>query len=189
MTTPEAVDPIPAADAPHAYVAVERKFSANADRPEWDWNAVVIPEWDHENLEFRRSQGDHLIPIGPDGDTGTRAITAPGPSFVQFTETNDHEGETWTFWLQRDGNEEALNWLSDFLTAVNAEVLDPEYQLFLDKVIPEEHVDVLTKWGGENYMPLHNKVVGRMVIADFFAPDDLYKGDITKLFEAAHDGE
>lgn len=28
--------------------------------------------------------------------------------FMRFTETNDHEGETWTFWLQIAGNREAL---------------------------------------------------------------------------------
>ena len=110
-------------------------------------------------------------------------------TFIRYTEHNDHEGENWTFWLQRDGNEEALTWLSEFLTKINAEELDPAYELFLDEVIPEEHVDVLTKWGGQAYLPLHNKVVGRMVIPDFFAPDDLYKGDITKLFEVTPDGE
>src|SRR5690606_26656120 len=75
MTTPEPVDPIPADDAPHAYVAVKRTHSLHADRPEWDHTAVVIPEWDHEELAYRRRLGEDLIPIGPDGDTGTRAIT------------------------------------------------------------------------------------------------------------------
>lgn len=81
MTTPEPVDPIPAAGAPHAYVLVERTHSPNADRPEWDRSAVVIPEWEREELAHWRDYHDKyaLIPIGPDGDTGTRAITEPGP--------------------------------------------------------------------------------------------------------------
>lgn len=69
--------PMPAEGQPYAFVAVERTHSVHADRPEWDREAVVIPEWDREMLEYRRSQGDTLLPIGPDGDTGTRAIVEP----------------------------------------------------------------------------------------------------------------
>lgn len=128
-------------------------------------------------------------PRSADGDTGTRAIAEPGKTFVRYTEHNDHEGETWTFWLQRDGNENALRWLADFLADVNAEDLDPEHELFLDDVIPEEHVDVLAKWGGEAYMPLHNKVIGTMSIPEKFSPGDLYKGDVAELFAVVSDGE
>lgn len=109
--------------------------------------------------------------------------------FMRYTETNDHEGETWTFWLQVDGNEEPLRWLADFLTVINAETLDPEYELFVDDVVPEEHVDVLVKWGGQEYMPLHNKVIGPMSIPNRFAPDDLYKGRVESLFAVVPDGE
>ncbi|MFC4373344.1 hypothetical protein ACFO5K_04445 [Nocardia halotolerans] len=72
-------DPIPADDQPHAYVLVERTHSPHADRPEWDRGAIVIPEWDHDELAHWRDYHDKyaLIPIGPDGDTGTRAITEP----------------------------------------------------------------------------------------------------------------
>ncbi|MGS2805360.1 hypothetical protein [Nocardia sp. MW-W600-9] len=72
--------PIPADDAPHAWVAVQRYHSVHADRPEWAAQAVVVPEWDHDSLAAFRRQGRHLLPIGPNGDTGTRAIT---------TETSD----------------------------------------------------------------------------------------------------
>lgn len=73
--------PMPAEGAAYAYVAVERTFSPYADRPEWDFKAVVIPEWNHKELEYWRNQDGHtLIPIGPDGDTGTRAITEPEPT-------------------------------------------------------------------------------------------------------------
>lgn len=72
-------DPIPAEGAPHAWVVVARTFSANADRPEWLRDAIVIPEWDHKELEYwrRDRKGFAVLPIGPDGDTGTRAIVEP----------------------------------------------------------------------------------------------------------------
>lgn len=73
---PNHVDPLPAEGAPHAYAAVWRLNSPRADRPEWDErNALVVPEWDRERLDRLRALGYHLIPIGPDGDTGTRAIS------------------------------------------------------------------------------------------------------------------
>ncbi len=125
----------------------------------------------------------------PDGDTGTRAIVQPGKTFVRYTETNDSEGETWTFWLQRDGNEKPLRWLADFLANVNAEDLDPEHELFLDDVLPEDHVDVLARWGGEAYMPLHSKVIGTMSIPEKFSPGDLYKGDVAELFTVVSDDD
>lgn len=77
MTTPEPVDPIPADDQPHAYVAVKRTHSPYADRPEWARGAFTVPVHDSEEIEHWRRQGYTLIPIGPDGDTGTRAITTP----------------------------------------------------------------------------------------------------------------
>lgn len=72
----DAGDPLPAPGSAHAYVAVQRTFSSHADRPEWGRDAIVIPEWDHKELEYwrRDRKGFALLPIGPDGDTGTRAI-------------------------------------------------------------------------------------------------------------------
>jgi hypothetical protein len=71
------VDPIPADDQPHAYVVVQRTHSVNADRPEWAAAAYVISEHDHDEIAFARARGRTLLPIGPDGDTGTRAIVEP----------------------------------------------------------------------------------------------------------------
>lgn len=73
---PNHVDPLPAEGAPHAYAAVWRLNSPHADRPEWDQRkCLVVPEWDREHLDHLRSLGYALLPIGPDGDTGTRAIS------------------------------------------------------------------------------------------------------------------
>lgn len=164
---------------------------AAADRAARDlanaWEAGdSLGEWIHQWRE-ELSQG---IPLRLHGfaDFNTN-IEEPTRQFVRYTERNDHEGETWTFWLQSDGNEKPLRWLADFLTDVNAEELDPEHELFLDDVLPEDHVDVLARWGGEAYMPLHNKVIGTMTIPEKFAPGDLYKGDVAELFAVVSDGE
>lgn len=81
--------PMPAEGAPHAYVAVQRTHSVNADRPEWNDDATVIPAWDTERIEEHRRHAQHhdctLLPIGPDGDTGTRAITEPAPPALELT--------------------------------------------------------------------------------------------------------
>jgi hypothetical protein len=81
--------PMPAEGAPHAYVAVQRTHSVNADRPEWNDDATVIPAWDTERIEEHRRHAQHhdctLLPIGPDGDTGTRAIVEPR-GFVELVD-------------------------------------------------------------------------------------------------------
>lgn len=66
--------PLPTPGAPHAYIAVRRTHSPHADRPEWHHRAKVIPAWDADDLAYARRCGDTLLPIGPDGDAGTRAI-------------------------------------------------------------------------------------------------------------------
>ncbi|MFD4457673.1 hypothetical protein [Nocardia sp. NPDC058480] len=80
-------DPIPAEGAPHAWVALKRYHSPNADRPEWLFGAAVVPAHDAEDLAYYRKQGYELLPIGPDGDTGTRAIAEPRKitDFAEFT--------------------------------------------------------------------------------------------------------
>lgn len=69
--------PLPAPGEPHAYVAVRRTHSPHADRPEWSHRAYVIPAWDDEEIDNAMRCADTLLPIGPDGDTGTRWVTEP----------------------------------------------------------------------------------------------------------------
>lgn len=70
--------PIPAEGAPHAYVAIRRTHSVNADRPEWETDPHLIPAHEVDELIYWNTQPDvSLLPIGPDGDTGTRAIGEP----------------------------------------------------------------------------------------------------------------
>lgn len=104
-------------------------------------------------------------------------------SFTPLEEHNDHEGETWTFWLQRDGNEDSLQALSEALSAGNAYW----YAMNLDVAISEHDVDVLCEYGGQGYMDYHNKVLGKLEIPDGVSDDEfetLYKGGVRGLFVA-----
>lgn len=96
-------------------------------------------------------------------------------TYVKFTENNDHEGETWTFWLQLDGNEERLAELAERLGQD-----DEEYQLDLSTQLSDSEAQVLAEHGGTGYMAYHHKVAGRMSPPDSI--DDLYKGGIRDLF-------
>lgn len=110
--------------------------------------------------------------------------------FVKFTEINEHEGETWTFWLQRDGNEAALAQLADALDEFGGD----EYHL-ADTALREDVVDVLVEHGGVGYRPLHTKVTGHLEVpTNLLAVDEdsgdvlqdgLYKGGVQRLFRNA----
>lgn len=77
--------------------------------------------------------------------------------FVKLTEINDHEGESWHFWLQLDGNEEQLKLLANDIDAFD------EYGEFLElnmTPVDESEVDILVKHTNQGYMNYQNKVVG-----------------------------
>jgi len=114
--------------------------------------------------------------------------------FVRFNETNDNEGETWTFWLQANGNEDQLDKLWNLLidAAKNPDDEDEEDEDFAydlsdrrEVTLSEYDVDVRVKHAaGEGYMAAHHKVVGKFTCPDSLGDgaDDLYKGKIRKLF-------
>lgn len=106
--------------------------------------------------------------------------------FVRFVETNDHEGETWNFWLQMNGNEEALDGLVGYLEDHED---DEDVFVLADDELSDSEVDLLVRFASGDYMPSHSKVVGRLVLPDGFegkTPNDLfYKGGITDFFTAA----
>src|SRR5690606_10442737 len=108
--------------------------------------------------------------------------------FVPFREVNDFEGETWTFWLQLDGNEEELRKLFALLERESDRAgVDIPYTLVLDDWETEEDVDVLVGFAEdtlEGYAPAHQKVTGRFTCPDSIGEygDDLYKGRIVEFF-------
>jgi hypothetical protein len=104
--------------------------------------------------------------------------------FTLFRENNDWEGEDWSFWLQRDGNEAALRALSIAIDALDD--AERSYKLELSEALTEAEVDLLCRYAGEGYYASHNKVTGRLVLPEplvISGEDDvLYKGGIRDLF-------
>lgn len=117
-------------------------------------------------------------------------------TFRRFVETNDHEGETWNFWLQVDGNKNTLDLLGDQLGKLQ-KLIDWPFVLTAEQ-LEEREVDLLIRFGESGYMNQHNKVNGACWLPAVFATTDftslvygevtdevtdlLYKGGIQKLF-------
>lgn len=111
--------------------------------------------------------------------------------FVEFFEDNEHEGETWRFWLQLDGNLAELRRLERAIIEVSsAHSYGCDYELDLDTPVSEHDVDVLVSRSRRGYMKYETKVVGRLKLPDDlvqqsdYGPtlDSLYKGEIVKYF-------
>lgn len=68
-------EPVAAQATPHAYIAVKRYFSPNADGPEWEWDAAVIPAGEHSawEREDHQKRGYELLPI-VGTENGTRFV-------------------------------------------------------------------------------------------------------------------
>lgn len=95
-------------------------------------------------------------------------------TFVRFVETNEHEAETWAWWLQLDGNKAQLDRLARLLreaAATSPYFDDFAWSLYLDDVEPEPIVDKLVQYADLGYYAAHNKVTGV-----FSCPDELGKG-------------
>lgn len=103
-----------------------------------------------------------------------------GMQFIALTEANEHEGETWRYWLQLTGNEDAIEQLRAAIAGANEEEtydLDP-----VDLAVPESEVDVLVKHSMCGYTTLENKVAGVLTLPDDFDTDVLYKGGVGSLY-------
>ncbi len=120
-------------------------------------------------------------------------------NFVKFTEHNDNEGESWNFWLQLDGNEDALARLKSIVDLQNDAGYDEEYTLDMTSV-PENEVDILVKHSDSGYMNYENKSVGKLTVPAFddklfeyqdeidqavfdWTGDNLYKGRVMEMFK------
>jgi len=79
-------------------------------------------------------------------------------NFQILIEENDWEGETWKFYIQVDGNEEAMEELSD--------IVSTHSEITLGDIIPESEVDILVKHSDSGYMAYHNKVTGVLSFPD-----------------------
>lgn len=114
-------------------------------------------------------------------------------TYRRFIETNEHEGETWNFWLQVDGNMTALAMLGDHLDGLYEDFQEWDECPFVleDDHLDGHEVDLLVRYGDEGYMNQHNKVDGSLTLPKDFSEANfetvtkyLYKGGIRKFFTA-----
>lgn len=109
--------------------------------------------------------------------------------FVRFIEHNEWEGETWTLWLQVNGNETALNELHAIVDQLAPEDPDEDREFDLDMATsePEFVVDKLVEYGGHGYGADHSKVVGALRLPPNVGQSELYKNKIAALFHATEE--
>jgi hypothetical protein len=107
-------------------------------------------------------------------------------TFVRLHEINEWEGETWDFWLQRDGNEAALERLGELIEDAMQDVEEPAFKLALSDVEPESVVNKLVHYAADGYMAAHNKVTGTLTVPDSLGQDaeKLYKGGIRDFYRS-----
>lgn len=110
--------------------------------------------------------------------------------FTPLVENNDHEGETWTWWIQVDGNEAVLDSIASVLReAREADAYFEQYDLATwpdGETLTESEVDLLVRWSDGGYYAAHNFVVGTLVLPSFWTEsvspferlEVLYKGGI-----------
>lgn len=107
-------------------------------------------------------------------------------TFVPLHETNDHEGESWTWWLQLTGNEDAMARLAELIKEAMADEFEPAYVMDLASVEPTFVVDKLVEYADSGYYAAHNKVVGTLTVPDDLGEDVdvLYKGRVKDFFKS-----
>jgi hypothetical protein len=111
-------------------------------------------------------------------------------TYTPLIENNDHEGETWTWWIRIEGNEAVLDLLRDTIREErDADDCFEEYDLPEwpngDR-LTQDQVELLEQRSGGGYYSAHNQVFGLLVpppaLLDTSVPaferlnDALYKG-------------
>lgn len=104
-------------------------------------------------------------------------------TFVPLVENNDWEGETWTQWLQVEGNEHELEYLYTVLHKLEA---TEQYDLNLDDRESEEVVDRMVARATVGYNYSDEKVTGLLSLPQIGTQEELddvlYKGRIESFF-------
>lgn len=118
--------------------------------------------------------------------------------FARLKETNDHEGETWYWYLLINDNWDNLVLLKEIVDQYSSE---DEFELDLENSLSEGEVDTLVRHGNDTvmYQNQFNKVTGKMKKPEvddlvhrfgnydgqpgWLELDGLYKGGVQSLFE------
>lgn len=185
LTGPEAFAPqVAAVDAPDIIAAVFDRLHAT-------WVGVKAEQWIIQGVK------GEFYPCDPDVFEETYEAVADSTrqaqgGYVKYQEVNEHEGETWTFWLSTRGNGPALGRLQELLTLAHEAHDEFPYSLWLNVIRPGETVDAFVSDADgdtECYYPAHTKVTGRLTIPEDLGVggsldsyDLLYKGGIGGLF-------
>lgn len=111
-------------------------------------------------------------------------------NYLRFTEINEHEGETWRFYIPVEGNQDAIDRLSRVLEAHDL----TETFKFNATPAPESVVDTIVAEALEDYeenggyRPARVELEGRLVLPDQLEEAEyidvvnlLYKGGIEDL--------
>ena len=103
--------------------------------------------------------------------------------YIQIIEICGHEGETWSFFLNKKGNEPFIKKLKKTIKKYpNLDWGDSEIKIGHDN-IPESEVDILLKYNTSGYMSLYNK------IDDVINPDVIEDGDEDEFVESFYKGK
>lgn len=94
---------------------------------------------------------------------------------VRFTEHNEHEGETWNFYIDVEENEEAIDRLRSVFGKLQ---VDEEFELYDD--IPLKEVKILVKHSRSGYMKFENHLDGKLLLPDDF--EEFNENDFTRYF-------
>lgn len=95
--------------------------------------------------------------------------------YIRFTEQNDHEGETWHFYIPIKGNEKKIAKIRELIANEYAE----DFYAIADKVYEETRVRILVEESDSGYMAQHNlvrKIAKLPNKVDWESEDPFYKG-------------
>lgn len=86
--------------------------------------------------------------------------------FVQFSEVNTTEDETWHHYIRLEGNEASIYYLKNMLDKVKSEGgYCVKYNLNM-KPLREYEVDILVKHSGEGCIKFHTKLDGKFIFKE-----------------------
>jgi hypothetical protein len=95
-----------------------------------------------------------VIGANPLGPTKILFMEFSKKEFYQIIEHNEWEGETWKFFLVKEGNEK---FIEKFKNAIKRFDEYEEYFEIKEELVPEFEVDILVKHADSKYMMSHNK--------------------------------
>ena len=118
-----------------------------------------------------------------DANTNTNNDTVY--TYATLMETNGEEVESWYFFIRKEGNEDALNFLNDQLDKVDFYIVDDlsTFDLEIDYFVSEQTAKEMTKIE-MNHTSFHRKFDGKLKTIDFkFDKKDDNEDMIFKVFD------